>query len=74
MVTVRTDSLGKELYRALKKRSLLKHQHILTHGVSIVRTGLSIGRQGIGHLSTVFVLPVMGNGGGGTRLGTCITR
>ena len=41
----------------------------LMHGVNIIRHGVSLREQGLHHLSTVFVLPVMGEGGGRTRLG-----
>ena len=70
LVTVHTDSTGKGLYRAFqKRRGIHNNRHILTHGVSVIRTGLSIRDQGIRHLSTLFVLSVTGNGGGITRLG-----
>ena len=61
------DSPGKTLYRAIKKRSGLFVS--LMHGVNIIRHSVSLCDQGIRHLSTVFVLPVMGEGGGRTRLG-----
>ena len=40
------------------------------HGVKIIRHSLSLQEQGICHLSTVFVLPVMVKGGVRIRLGT----
>ena len=64
---MRLDSPGKTLYRAIKKRSGLFVS--LIHGVNIIRHSVSLCDQGIRHLSTVFVLPVMGEGGGRTRLG-----
>ena len=67
VVAVRLDSPGKTLYRAIKKRSGLFVS--LMHGVNIIRHSVSLCDQGIRHLSTVFVLPVMGEGGGRTRLG-----
>ena len=62
------DSPGKTLYRAIKKRSGIFVS--LMHGVNIIRHSMSLCDQGIRHLSTIFVLPVMGEGGGRTRLGT----
>ena len=67
LVAVCLDSPGKTLYRAIKKRSGLFVS--LMHGVNIIRHSVSLCDQGIRHLSTVFVLPVMGEGGGRTRLG-----
>ena len=67
VVAVHLDSPGKTLYRAIKKRSGLFVS--LMHGVNIIRHSVSLCDQGIRHLSTVFVLPVMGEGGGRTRLG-----
>ena len=64
---MRLDSPGKTLYRAIKKRSGIFVS--LMHGVNIIRHSVSLCDQGIRHLSTVFVLPVMGEGGGRTRLG-----
>ena len=61
------DSPGKTLYRAIKKRSRIFVS--LMHGVNIIRHSVSLCDQGIRHLSTVFVLPVMVEGGGRTRLG-----
>ena len=61
---MRLDSPGKTLYRAIQERG-----GILVHGVNIIRHGVSLREQGLHHLSTVFVLPVMGEGGGKTRLG-----
>ena len=67
VVAVRQDSPGNTLYRAIKKRSGIFVS--LMHGVNIIRHSVSLCDQGIRHLSTVFVLPVMGEGGGRTRLG-----
>ena len=41
----------------------------MVQGVNIIRYGVSLREQGLHHLSTVFVLPVMGEGGGKTRIG-----
>ena len=68
-----SDSPGKRLYQAIEERSkILVPQQIviLMHGLNIIRCKVSLQEQGIGHHSTVFVLPVMGEGGGRTRLGT----
>ena len=67
VVAVRLDSPGKTLYRAIRERSGIFVS--LMHGVNIIRHSVSLCDQGIRHLSTVFVLPVMGEGGGKTRLG-----
>ena len=67
VVAVHLDSPGKTLYRVIKKRSGIFVS--LMHGVNIIRHSVSLCDQGIRHLSTVFVLPVMGEGGGRTRLG-----
>ena len=65
-----SDSPGSSLYRAIQERSsILAPLQILIHGVNIIRRSVSLQEQGIDHLSTVFVLPVMGEGGGRTRLG-----
>ena len=67
VVTVRLNSPGKALYRAIQERGGILAA--LVHGVNIIRHGVSLREQGLHHLSTVFVLPVMGKGGGKTRLG-----
>ena len=67
VVAVHIDSLGKTLYRAIQEKSGIFVS--LMHGVNIIRHSVSLQDQGIRHLSTVFVLPVMGEGGGRTRLG-----
>ena len=64
---MRLDSPGKTLYRAIQERGGILAA--LVHGVNIIRHGVSLREQGLHHLSTVFVLPVMGEGGGKTRLG-----
>ena len=64
---MRLDSPGKALYRAIQERGGILAA--LVHGVNIIRHGVSLREQGLHHLSTVFVLPVMGEGGGKTRLG-----
>ena len=64
---MRLDSPGKALYRAIQERGGILAA--LVHGVNIIRHGVSLREQGLRHLSTVFVLPVMGEGGGKTRLG-----
>ena len=61
------DSPGKTLYRAIQERRGILAA--LVHGVNIIRYRVSLREQGLHHLSTVFVLPVMGEGGGRTRLG-----
>ena len=66
-VTVHLDSPGKTLYRAVQERR--ETLVTLVHGVNIIRQGVSLREHGIHHLSTVFILPVMGGGGGRTRLG-----
>ena len=67
VVVVHLDSPGQTLYRAIQeKRGILV---ALVYGVNIIRHGVSLREQGLHHLSTVFVLPVMGEGGGRTRLG-----
>ena len=63
VVTVNIDSTGKALYRTIQRSGTL------VHGVNIIRHSASLRDQGIQHLSTVFILPVMGEGGGRTRLG-----
>ena len=67
VVTVHLDSPGETLYRAIQERRGILVA--LVHGVNIIRHGVSLREQGLHHLSTVFVLPVMGEGGGKTRLG-----
>ena len=67
VVTVHLDSPGKALYRAIQERGGVLAA--LVHGVNIIRHGVSLREKGLHHLSTVFVLPVMGEGGGKTRLG-----
>ena len=67
VVTVRLDSPGKTLYRTIQERGGILAA--LVHGVNIIRHRVSLQEQGLHHLSTVFVLPVMGEGGGKTRLG-----
>ena len=67
VVTMRLDSPGETLYRAIQERRGILVA--LVHGVNIIRHGVSLREQGLHHLSTVFVLPVMGEGGGKTRLG-----
>ena len=67
VVTVHSDSSGKTLYKAILERSRVVVP--LVHGVNIIRHSVSLQEQGIHHLSTVFVLPVMGEGGGRTQLG-----
>ena len=64
---MRLDSPGKALYRAIQERRGILAT--LVHGVNIIRHGVTLREQGLHHLSTVFVLPVMGEGGGKTRLG-----
>ena len=64
---MRLHSPGKALYRAIQERGGILAA--LMHGVNIIRHGVSLREQGLHHLSTVFVLPVMGEGGGRTRLG-----
>ena len=64
---MRLDSPGKTLYRVIQERGGILAA--LVHGVNIIRHGVSLREQGLHHLSTVFVLPVMGEGGGKTRLG-----
>ena len=67
VVAVRLDSPGKALYGAIQERGGILAA--LVHGVNIIRHGVSLREQGLHHHSTVFVLPVMGEGGGRTRLG-----
>ena len=67
VVTVRLDSPGKALYRAIQERGGILAA--LMHGVNIIRHRVSLREQDLHHLSTVFALPVMGEGGGKTRLG-----
>ena len=61
------NSSGRTLYQAIQERSGILAP--LIHGVKIIRHSISLQEQGIHHLSTIFVLPVMGEGGGKTRLG-----
>ena len=68
VVTVRLDSPGRTLYEVIQERSR-KLVPILIHGVNIIQLNVSLHNQGIHHLSTVFVMPMMGQGGGRTRLG-----
>ena len=75
IVSVHSDSTGKTLYQMIQERSgILVPQQILImmHGLKIIRHSLSLQEQGIGHLSTVFVLPAMVKGGARTRLGICM--
>ena len=67
VVTVHLYSPGKTLYRAIQERR--ERLVALVHGVNIVRYRVSLQEQGLHNLSTVFVLPVMGEGGGRTQLG-----
>ena len=67
---MRLDSLGKTLYRAIQGKNGMFVS--LMYGVNIIRHSVSLYDQGVRHLSTVFVLPMMGEGGGRTRLGTHI--
>ena len=70
VVNVQINSPGKTLYQAIQKRSgILVPFKTLMHGVNIVRYSVLLQEQGIHHLSTVFILPVLGVGGGRTRLG-----
>ena len=72
IATVYSDSPGRTLYHRFEKRSgLPEHHHTLIHGAKVLRHNPSLGEQGIHNLSVIFVLPVMGKGGGKTRLGTC---
>ena len=64
------DSPGKTLYRAIQERRGILVA--LVHGVNLIRHEVSLREQGLYHLSTVFILPVMGEGGGRTRLGKCL--
>ena len=70
VATVYLDSPGRTLYRTFERRSgLPEHQLILMHGATVIRHSPLLGEQGIHHLSSIFVLPVMGKGGGKTRIG-----
>ena len=70
VVTVCSNSPGKALYQVIGERSGIQVPlQTLIHGVNIIRHNLSLKDQGIHHLSTVFVLPVMWRGGATTRLG-----
>ena len=69
VINVHLDSAGETLYQEVQRRSGIPVPLLtIMHGVNVIRHGLSLGEQGIHHLSTIFVF-VMGKGGGGTRLG-----
>ena len=69
VVNVHSDSIGATLYQEVQRRSgIPTSQHILVQGARIIRHRLSLEKQAIHHLSTIFVL-TLGNGGGKIRLG-----
>ena len=71
LMRVHSDSPGKALYQAVQRRSGIPVAlQTLIHGARIIRHSLSLGKQGVGQLSTVFIQLAMGKGGGKTRLGT----
>ena len=69
VVNVHAGSLGETLYSEVQRRNGIPVSlQTLVHGTSVVRHSLFVGRQGIHHLSTVFVF-ALGRGGGKARLG-----
>ena len=66
VATVHLDSLGRTLYQMIQGRH---RKAVMIHGANIIRLNASLQEQGIHHLSTVFVVSMMGEGGGRTRLG-----
>ena len=69
VVNVDSDSTGAALYQEVQRRSGIPASlQVLVQGTRVIRYRLSLGKQAIRHLSTIFVL-TLGNGGGKERLG-----
>ena len=69
VVNVDSDSTGAALYQEVQRRSGIPASlQVLVQGTRVIRHRLSLGKQAIRHLSTIFVL-TLGNGGGKERLG-----
>ena len=69
VVNVDSDSTGAALYQEVQRRSGIPASlQVLVQGSRVIRHRLSLGKQAIRHLSTIFVL-TLGSGGGKERLG-----